>query len=196
MKKITLKEFFENYDEMFIHCDTEEKANKLLKAFDKMGKTWHGGMSYLEDNNWDIYGQETVYSNRGTCCSVIYTKKYIKAPIFEFEEVDLETAYEKSERLEEELGIDPIKVIEAVKDGIYSREYKEKRKVELIHTSPSDNFKRTDYELQYEGLCLYDDVLGDYYYFVDYGKTWCLIGEKLEEVKEDDDEGDEGDEDA
>ena len=36
--KITLNEFWSKKKLMAIHCDTEEKANKLLKAFDKLGK--------------------------------------------------------------------------------------------------------------------------------------------------------------
>lgn len=50
MKKITLSEFFKNDEKLAIHCDTEEKANLLLKAFDKMGKKWFAGNSYLERN--------------------------------------------------------------------------------------------------------------------------------------------------
>ncbi len=45
-EKITLKQFFDSKKELLcIHCDTQEKAIKLLKEFDKLGKKWAGGDS-------------------------------------------------------------------------------------------------------------------------------------------------------
>lgn len=35
--KITLTEFWNSKEQLVIHCDTEDKANKLLKTFDKLG---------------------------------------------------------------------------------------------------------------------------------------------------------------
>lgn len=65
MRKITLKEFFESDEILVIHCDTEENANTLLEAFDKLGEKWFGGKSYLEDNYWRSYKEETCYTNDG-----------------------------------------------------------------------------------------------------------------------------------
>lgn len=81
---------------------------------------------------------------------------------------------------EEELEIELLDVIAAVENGIYSKEWDEIRTVMLIYTDPTQNFKTTDYDKTYEGLCLYDDGLGQYYYFKDYGKTWALTKEELE----------------
>lgn len=81
---------------------------------------------------------------------------------------------------EEELEIELLDLIAAVENGIYSKERDEIRTVQLIYTDPTDNFKETDYETTYEGLCLYDDAFGQYYYFKDYGKTWALTKEELE----------------
>lgn len=64
MEKITLKDFFES-KKIAIHCDTEEKAQKLCEAFDKMGKKWRLGQSYLEDNAWRKYKKDTCYTNDG-----------------------------------------------------------------------------------------------------------------------------------
>ena len=50
--KITLKEFWESDRDLAIHCNTEEEAKKLLKAFDKLGKKWCEGDSYLDDNHY------------------------------------------------------------------------------------------------------------------------------------------------
>lgn len=59
MGKITLKEFWEMGEkgiEASIHCNTEEKANKILAAFDKMGKRWRDGERYSEINYWYFPG--------------------------------------------------------------------------------------------------------------------------------------------
>lgn len=89
MKKITLSEFFKNDEKLAIHCDTEEKANLLLKAFDKMGKRWRSNQSYLEENKWRGFKEKTCYENDGTyCCKEFYLgTSYI---VYEFEEVILE----------------------------------------------------------------------------------------------------------
>lgn len=85
---ITLKDFFKSRKHLAIHCDTEEKANILLKAFDKMGKKWTSGDSYLKWNNWGTYEEKTCYSNEGEFCSKgFYLNEYYK--IYEFEEVEL-----------------------------------------------------------------------------------------------------------
>lgn len=48
-----------------IHCKTYEKAKKLLKKFDEMGKKWCNGKSYLEQDNYQWYGEETCYTVEG-----------------------------------------------------------------------------------------------------------------------------------
>lgn len=52
---MTIKEFFEKKEKLVIHCDTEEKANKLLRKFDELGKKWGSGESYLLQNEWKRY---------------------------------------------------------------------------------------------------------------------------------------------
>lgn len=73
-KKITLKEFFESKEKLAIHCDTEEKANKLLKEFDKLGKKWWAGESYLEFNNFNMHKHKTCYSNDGAYDEIEFYK--------------------------------------------------------------------------------------------------------------------------
>ena len=63
---MNLKEFFNMKQIYAIHCDTEEKAIKLLKAFDGMGKTWRTGDKYVTKTYWDNYREKTMYSNFGT----------------------------------------------------------------------------------------------------------------------------------
>lgn len=89
MGKITLKEFWDKADKginAVIHCDTEEKAEKLLAEFDKMGKCWASGDSYKTTTNWWSYTVETCYSNQGQ----FTPKNYYEDEgytIYEFEDV-------------------------------------------------------------------------------------------------------------
>ncbi len=90
MKKITLTQFFDTKKEILaIHCDTEEKANKLLEAFDKLGKTWCDDTSYLSSNEYYFYKDETCYSNQGGYAERDFYKKN-SFKIYEFDEIDLE----------------------------------------------------------------------------------------------------------
>jgi len=63
---MNLEQFWESGECLAIHCDTKEKATKLCKKFDKMGKTRGYGLSYLENNHWFRCGKDTCYSNCGT----------------------------------------------------------------------------------------------------------------------------------
>lgn len=74
------------------------------------------------------------------------------------------------------MGIELLVLITAVKVGIYSKQYNAMRKVALTHDIPK--------KAKNEQLCLYDEALGQYYYFKDYGKTWALTKEELENEKE------------
>lgn len=89
-KKITLKEFFNSKYDLAIHCNTEEKANALLKAFDKFGASWGNGDYYLEKNEWNRYKDKTIYTNKGAYANIGGRAHIInRYEIYEFEEVDL-----------------------------------------------------------------------------------------------------------
>lgn len=107
-KKITLKEFFNSDKNLVIHCDTEEKANILLKAFDKLGKKWCAGAFYTEKTNWDEYKEKTCYSNEGTFC---YKDWFLGlgTKVYEFEDVELggRTMNDNVKKIFEMLGIEP-----------------------------------------------------------------------------------------
>ena len=45
-----------------VHCDTEEKANILLKWAHDQGYEWCSGTSYLADNEYKIHNQYTCYN--------------------------------------------------------------------------------------------------------------------------------------
>ena len=95
---MTIKEFFKSKDKLAIHCDTEAKAMKLLKAFDKAGYRWAAGDSYIEGTNWDVYRKKTCYSNDGYFGNAGYFIKYSKDhyTIIEFDEIELEDSSLKS----------------------------------------------------------------------------------------------------
>lgn len=90
--KITLEEFWNSKKNLAIHCDTEEKANKLLKAFDEYGKRWCSGERYIDDNCWSEYKEKTCYDNEhddsGYCNVNFYKENDYK--IYEFEDIDLD----------------------------------------------------------------------------------------------------------
>lgn len=116
-KKITLKEFFNSDENLVIHCDTEEKANILLKAFDKMGKKWCDGSSYLKYNSWGDYKEETCYSNEGEFCSKgFYLSMNLK--VYEFEDVELggRTMNDNVKKIFKMLGVEPYEVFK-IKDS-------------------------------------------------------------------------------
>ena len=87
--KITLEEFWNSKEILAIHCDTEEKVNKLLKAFDKMGERWACGNSYLEYNYWRCNKENTCYTNNNMYANINWYKKH-KYKIYEFEDVIIE----------------------------------------------------------------------------------------------------------
>ena len=98
MKQITLKEFWNNDRKLVIHCKTEEEANKLLEAFDKLGKKWGTRDSYLEYNCWNKYREDTCYDNANKYSRFDFYKEenYI---IYEFEDVDLGAQNNEKARL-------------------------------------------------------------------------------------------------
>lgn len=87
--KITLTEFWNSKEKLAIHCNTEEKAIKLLKVFDKMDKRWSTGDRYSKNNYWNEYEKDTCYNN-GNQYSPIYYFKSNNYKVYEFEDVDFE----------------------------------------------------------------------------------------------------------
>lgn len=92
--KITLEEFWNSKEKLAIHCNTEEKAIKLLRAFTKMGKKWKFGQSYLKNIFWYSYQDKTCYDNSNTCGPIYWYTGYQylgdEYKVYEFEDVDLE----------------------------------------------------------------------------------------------------------
>lgn len=81
MKKINIYDFYKSKKELLIKCDTFQQACILCDQFDKDGKKWFDGVSYLK--RIDFSKPVTYYSNKGTHCNYIYSSK-----AYSFEEVD------------------------------------------------------------------------------------------------------------
>lgn len=58
MKKYWIKDLKDN---QCIHAHTKKITKKLCKKFHSLGLTWRNGDSYLNENKWDRYKEETVY---------------------------------------------------------------------------------------------------------------------------------------
>ena len=87
--KITLKEFWNSRDHLAIHCGTEEKADKLLDAFDKYCEKWIVDYRYIDNNYWDDEKENTCYSNGHGYNSIDWYKAN-DYKIYEFEDVIFE----------------------------------------------------------------------------------------------------------
>lgn len=81
MKKINIYDFYKSKKELLIKCDTFQQACILCGQFNKDGKKWATGISYLELVCFEI--SPTYYSNRGFHYSA--PSNFI---IYSFEEVD------------------------------------------------------------------------------------------------------------
>lgn len=88
MGRITVKEFWDMADNGIIaaiHCNTKEKAKKLLAEFDKMGKYWVTGTSY-RNKWWNTCKDETCYDNEGRFNNQCYYRNMGNI-IYEFEDI-------------------------------------------------------------------------------------------------------------
>lgn len=94
--------------------------------------------------------------------------------------MELENKLRKYEAIEMELGI-PLEVLfKALKDGIY-RLYEEFEDVppSIYYLDPT-----IMYDEWKDRWIFYDDNRGQFYCLKDYGKTWSLTREELENVKD------------
>lgn len=81
MKKINIYDFYKSNKELLIKCDTFQQACILCDQFNKDGKKWSGGFSYLDLVSFEK--SPTYYSNKGFHYSVP-----LGLTTYSFEEVD------------------------------------------------------------------------------------------------------------
>lgn len=108
---MTIKEFFESSKKLAIHCNSKEKAKKLLRAFDTANYKWFSGARYTEENNWDTNGKETCYSNRNRFCDKNFYET-MGYNILEFEDIEFEDIEFEDNELSKE------KLIEIIQEKI------------------------------------------------------------------------------
>lgn len=86
---MTLKEFFESKEKLCVNFKTQEQCGIFSREADKLGYRWSSHDSYLEENYWNDYEEETCYSNK---CEYGYKAFYKKDgyKILNFEDIDWE----------------------------------------------------------------------------------------------------------
>lgn len=91
---MTIHEFFMSDKPMAIHCDTRDKAHRLLKLFHESDYRWHLGQRYIDIDEWESYGGQTCYSNKHRFASLNYYEEndYIILNCDDFVEPEVEQA--------------------------------------------------------------------------------------------------------
>ena len=115
MSKIELEDFFRQWEDnkikLAIHCKTRKQAIKLLKEFNKLGKSWFNGDSYLV-NYWGLYKENTCYNNQGYCYGINHcTKNHAK--VYEFDDIIFDDDKEQHVKIKENKDL-----IIIFKDGV------------------------------------------------------------------------------
>ena len=59
MKKFCIDDYRSNGYAM--HCDTNDKADVFLRYLDSCGRRWIRGGSYLIEDHWETYEEDTCY---------------------------------------------------------------------------------------------------------------------------------------
>jgi hypothetical protein len=68
--KFNIKDYEGDY---VMHCKTEKEAKNFCEYLNSIGKTWWRGGSYVKDNKYDDYTNQTAYNfNDGTYQNVPY----------------------------------------------------------------------------------------------------------------------------
>ena len=81
MKEINIYDFYKSEEIIYIRCGTFQQACILCDQFNKDGKNWFDGTSYLEHVHFSK--PATYYSNKGT-----YNRHGFFNEVYSFEEVD------------------------------------------------------------------------------------------------------------
>lgn len=102
---LTLKEFFDNEEDLAIAVRNDDEEMLIRKAFDKYGKTWSSDDSYLDEEDDSIsdvlyFCNDCTYLNKATTKRELREWGYTKDKTYNIEDVDL-TPYLKGDDLEE-----------------------------------------------------------------------------------------------
>lgn len=80
-----------------LHCETPEEAQNFCEYMDSIGRSWSNGQPYQENNEWDVYKENTCYNfNKDTYADIDYYKTY-KYTIIECSDFDWTYAFTKAD---------------------------------------------------------------------------------------------------
>ena len=73
---MTLNEFLNDNDDLYINCRTYDEALALCMAFQNRGLRWRSGSSYVEYPSFGCYHEAMVYSNKRSYADIPYAKSH------------------------------------------------------------------------------------------------------------------------
>lgn len=93
---MTLKEFWDNKDTLYIHCKTEEEINTFYLESDRLGKKWSDDTNFIKNHiDFKNKGYRIYFDNQGHWASESFINHYSlflikKYQLLEFDEIDFE----------------------------------------------------------------------------------------------------------
>lgn len=88
-KKIDLYDFWNSDKKLAIHVTKKSEAKKLCKIFHMIGKKWIDDYSYVKNDFYSFYKEQTCYSNDGRIYPINLQEEKGFYKIYEFNEVEL-----------------------------------------------------------------------------------------------------------
>lgn len=84
--EINFEDFLAGGSSLAIQCETAEEAKTLCEMLHDCGKTWNDGESYHDNYNWDIYKEQTYYTNDGLYGSMSFVSghRVVKFSVVDF----------------------------------------------------------------------------------------------------------------
>ena len=73
---MTLNEFLNDIDDLYINCRTYDEALALCMAFQNRGLRWRSGSSYIENTSFECYHEAMVYSNKCSYADIDFAKSH------------------------------------------------------------------------------------------------------------------------
>ena len=82
--KFDWEKFTDTNNKVAVLCKTQDEANDFCKRMDEHGMKWGCGISYLDGTSWEIYTEDTAYTNYGTYSPIEYYRKQKDYTILEW----------------------------------------------------------------------------------------------------------------
>lgn len=73
---MTIHEFFMTDEKLAIHCNTIDKAQRLLRLFHENDYRWSGGQRYIDVDYWENHQAKMCYSNERCYSGLDYYQEY------------------------------------------------------------------------------------------------------------------------